>query len=238
MIVVALTGLARAGKDSVADILVRDHGFSKMSFAAPLKRMMRNLNPIVGFESSGCAECDYEDCEINNLVPVYLQDLYDRGMTEDDMKASEYGDEVRRLWQRFGTDVMRAEQDDYWIQKAKEDLLESGYDRVVFTDCRFPNEADMIYELGRRVELHEAFGGMWSVTNHTSVWQVVRPGVERQEGAHASEQHVGLMGEEITIHNDGTLKELAEPVGTALRVITGEDLPPTGWVQELFGEKR
>lgn len=224
MIVVGLTGLMRAGKDSVADILVRDHGFVKMSFAAPLKRMVKNLNPIVGYEP-GCEDPDC--CGTAGVIPVYLQDLYSWGMTDDEIKASKYGDEARRLWQRFGTDVMRAEQDDYWIQKAVSDLVAAGHERVVFTDCRFPNEAEMIYEL-----MATPWGNFT-----TSVWQIVRPGVERQEGAHASEQNVGLMGEEITIHNDGTLEELAVPVATALRILTGEDLPPTGWVQELFGER-
>jgi hypothetical protein len=231
--VIGLTGLMRAGKDSVADILVRDHGFVKMSFAAPLKRMVKNLDPIVGFEPSGCAECDYEDCLANELQPVYLQDLYDAGMTDEEIKASQYGDEARRLWQRFGTDVMRAEQDDYWIQKAKDDLLASGHERVVFTDCRFPNEAEMIYRL-RDMVVGKSYQDADNI--QASVWQIVRPGVERQEGAHASEQNVGLMGEEITIHNDGTLEELAEPVGTALRVVTGEDLPDYGWVHALFGD--
>lgn len=221
MIVIGLTGLMRAGKDSVADILVRDHGFVKMSFAAPLKRMVKNLNPIVGWEDGRC--CD--ECPPEEPQAVYLQDLYDRGMTDDEIKASEFGPEARRLWQRFGTDVMRAEQDDYWIQKAYEDIVNSGHERIVLTDTRFPNEADMIYELMAH--------GPLGITS--SVWQIVRPGVELQPGSHASEQNVGLMGEEITIHNDGTLEELAEPVATALRVVMGEDLPEKGWVQELFG---
>lgn len=214
MIVVALTGLARSGKDSVADILVRDHGFSKMSFAAPLKRMVRNLNPIVGFEDISC--CD--DCPPEAPAVVRLQDLYDWGLTEDEMKASEYGDEVRRLWQRFGTDVMRAEQDDYWIQKAKDDMFESGYDRVVFTDCRFPNEADMVYTLS--VDYEQI---------NSSVWQVTRPGVVLQEGAHASEQWAGRMAEEITLHNDGSLDDLALTAQDAMRYITGRGTPG-GWV--------
>ena len=235
MIVIGLTGLMRAGKDSVADILVRDHGFVKMSFAAPLKRMVKNLNPIVGVEFADCGD---PDCFVicgNDYGPVYLQDLYDRGWTDEDIKASKYGDEARRMWQRFGTDVMRAEQDDYWIQAARRDLGKMTVDaRVVFTDCRFPNEAEMIFRLR-----DEVVGNSYQDANNiqASVWQIVRPGVERQEGAHASEQNVGLMGEEITIHNDGTLDELAEPVATALRVVTGEDLPDYGWVQELFGEK-
>lgn len=222
MIVVGLTGLMRAGKDSVADILVRDHGFVKMSFAAPLKRMVRNLNPIVGFDDGRCCS----DCPPEDPWPVYLQDLYDAGMDDEDIKASEYGHEVRRLWQRFGTDVMRAEQDDYWIQKAKDDLMKSGHERVVFTDCRFPNEADMIYSL-RSYVVGQTYEGADHV--QASVWQIVRPGVERQEGAHASELNVGRMAEEITIHNDGSLEDLAEPVKQAVDYVVGM-ATLDGWV--------
>ena len=223
MILIGLTGLARAGKDSVADILVRDHDFRKMSFAAPLKRMVKNLDPIVGFRSADCcSECSGE------IDAVYLSDLYAMGMTDDEIKASEYGDEARRYWQRFGTDVMRAEQDDYWIQAAYKYLAElPESSRVVFTDCRFPNEADFIYEM--------AAGNSDIVS---STWQVVRPGVTLPEGAHVSEQWAGRLGEEVTIHNDGTLEDLAETVGVAMnyinflpRAMVGLDGVDVGWVQ-------
>lgn len=232
MIVIALTGLMRAGKDSVADILVRDHGFVKMAFAAPLKRMVKNLNPIVGTEFVVCGDPACFTVCGNDFAPVYLQDLYDRGWTDEDIKASEYGDEARRLWQRFGTDVMRAEQDDYWIQKAKADLLASGHDRVVFTDCRFPNEADMVYRLNEVV-----VGDDYESADYiqSSVWKVTRPGVEPQPGAHASEQWVGRMGEEIQIANDGTLEELKEPVDIAVQYVAGEKtINYGGWVHLGF----
>lgn len=205
MIVIGLTGLMRAGKDSVADVLVREHGFVKMSFAAPLKRMVKNLDPIVGFAPAGCcAECEGE------IEPVYLSDLYASGMTDDQIKASEYGPEARRMWQRFGTDVMRAEEDDYWIQAAYRDLLKLGRDaRVVFTDCRFPNEADFIYELNDGIDT-------------TSVWKVTRPGVELGPNPHVSETWVGRMGEEFQVANDGTLEDLSEPVAIGVDYLTGK----------------
>ena len=212
MIVIGLTGLMRAGKDTVADILVEQHGFTKMAFAAPLKRMVKNLDPIVGFRSTACCSDCYEEIE-----PVYLSDLYAAGMTDEEIKASEYGNEARRIWQRFGTDVMRAEQDDYWIQAAALEIKRSGADRVVFTDCRFPNESDFIYELS-------GYG------TTSSVWQVVRPGVTLPEGAHVSEQWTGRLGEEVTLHNDGTIEELAESVKIAMDFLDS-DKRMGGWVQ-------
>lgn len=40
---IGLTGYAGSGKSTVADILVRDHGFTRMRFAGPLKDMLRAL---------------------------------------------------------------------------------------------------------------------------------------------------------------------------------------------------
>jgi hypothetical protein len=196
----------RAGKDSVADVLVRDHGFVKMSFAAPLKRMVKNLDPIVGVEvyQPCCDQCT-ADWSI-----IHLSDLYARGWSDDEIKASEYGPEARRMWQRFGTDVMRAEEDDYWIKAAWRDLYKLPNDaRVVFTDCRFPNEAEFIYELNDPVTV-------------ASVWKVTRPGVELGENPHVSETWVGRMGEEFQVCNDGTLEELAEPVAIGVDYLTGK----------------
>lgn len=232
MIVVALTGLAGAGKDSVADILVRDHGFVKMSFADPLKRMVQTLDPIVGYyDESCCIECGPPHFE-----PVYLTDLYDNYLFDDeDIKDSEYGDEVRRLWQRFGTDVMRAEDPNYWVNKAQRAILDSGYDKVVLSDCRFPNEADMIYALGSPGD-EEPVG--WADFPHhvTSVWQVIRPDLEA--GDHISEQYAGSMAEEISIHNYGTLAELAEPVQIATEYVvsgTVKDLNARAWMRAFGG---
>jgi hypothetical protein len=100
----------------------------------------------------------------------------------------------------------------------------------VFTDCRFPNEADMVFELsGTHV------GDTYENADHiqSSVWQINRPGVERQEGGHVSEQWVGRMGEEVTIENDGTLDDLAESVKTALDFVL-QQYAPEDWVQDEF----
>lgn len=230
MIVVALTGLARAGKDSVADVLVRDHGFVKMSFAAPIKRLLRTLDPIVGHDLYQDCTCGDEGCAAE-VEEVRLSDLYRHGHDDETIKDSYWGAEVRDLWQRFGTEVIRAEDPDFWVNVAEKDLLESGHDKVVFTDCRFPNEAEMVYGLNGPF-----FGdGELSFSPiRASVWQVTRPGLE-SEDEHESEQHAGLLEEEINIMNSDELEDLAEPVATALRYVTEDCFSGQGllWFNNL-----
>jgi hypothetical protein len=43
MLIIGISGLAGSGKDTCADILVEDHGFVKVSFADPLKRICRDV---------------------------------------------------------------------------------------------------------------------------------------------------------------------------------------------------
>ena len=218
MLVVGLSGYKQAGKDSVADILVRDYGFTKMAFADPIKEMVRDLDPLIGWSIDGCCEECFEPPE-----PMYLSDLYSYGWTDQMIKDSEYGDEVRRIWQRFGTEVFRAEDEDFWVARAYKALRETTADRVVFTDVRFENEAEMIYEL-RQTHWD---GNEWTAsTISSSLWRIHRePGPDHVRDIHESEQMIGMLGEEVTILNKGTLQDLEEPVAIAMDMLLQRNYP-------------
>jgi hypothetical protein len=223
MIVVGLTGRQAAGKSTVADILVRDHGFTKMSFAGPMKAMLRGLDPVVGYSVYLCDCGDTNSCPLE-AEEVRLSTLYGMGYDDETIKDSPYADEVRRLWQQFGTDVMRAEDKDIWVDKAAKAVLESTEDRIVFTDVRFPNEAEMILNLGGPFTFD---GSMYLSDITTSLWQISRPGAE-DEDDHESESHTGLLDEEVQIINDGPLDELPPAVDKALAYVIDDVLPGQG----------
>jgi hypothetical protein len=227
-----LTGHAGAGKDTVADVLVRDHGFTKMSFAAPVKRMLRELDPIVGYDMYLDCNCGADECA-PQCDEIRLTDLYGMGYDDESIKESPWGAEVRDLWQRFGTEVMRAEDENYWVDKAAKELLESTHDRIVFTDVRFPNEADMIGSLGGPFTFD---GSMYFSDIQASLWQISRPEAEGDD--HESESHAGLLDEELQIINSGTLEEIPPAVEHALNYVLTDEIPGQGllWAGLMPGE--
>lgn len=183
MIVVGLTGKAGAGKDTVADRLVDKHGFKKMALAGPLKGVLRAMDPIIG---------------MNPYYPgqsMKLADALDKCGGEDGVKK--LFPEYRRLLQKLGTEGIRSIDSEFWIKAAMEEIYKLPKDaRVVFTDVRFPNEADVFL-----YRLHNVAT--------TELWQVDRP-VGRTElvAAHASEDHVGNMGEQFVVYNNGLIADL------------------------------
>jgi hypothetical protein len=217
-----LTGHAGAGKDTVADVLRDEHDFVKMSFADPLKRLLLNLDPIVGYDVYRDCSCGDDECG-PDVDTVRLSDLYGMGYDDQTIKESPWADEVRALWQRFGTDVMRAENKDVWVDKAAKALLESTNDRVVFTDVRFPNEADMITNLAGPFTFD---GSMYFSDIASSLWQVSRP--EAEGDHHESESWAGQLYEEIQIINSGTLDELPPAVAQSLAYTLDGEIPGQG----------
>lgn len=193
--IVGLTGYARSGKDTVADVLVAEHGYVKLPFAGPLKEMAKRINPIIGYEHtrtelhSGQSIASGDPVRVSHEVKsVYLVDALEL-LGEDETK-SRYP-EYRRFLQRLGTDGIRHVDEHFWIKlwvDAAWEILEEGYS-VVAPDVRFPNEAEVIR--------HPA--GV--------VARVSRSGLKSSD-SHDSEKHVGNMGEDFVISNDGSLLDL------------------------------
>lgn len=128
---IGLSGYARAGKDSVADVL----GFRRVSFADPMRKALYALNPIVRWY-------DLEYWRVQDVIDKYGWDGY---------KKSPFAEELRSLLQRFGTEVGREQFGaNFWVDQAMR-LVETyrfqDFD-VVLTDVRFPNEAEAIRAAG------------------------------------------------------------------------------------------
>lgn len=176
--ILGLSGWARNGKDTVADFLIDNYGYKKLSFAAPMKEALYRLNPKI---------------TIDNVVNVPIQvgvDVYGW----DGLK--EHGPEVRRLLQRFGTEVGREMfGEDFWVNAAINSIEDGS--KVVVSDVRYPNEADAIKKLGGKV------------------WRVVRPGFGPAND-HESEHAMADYSFDLEIHNNSGVELLYSAVKLAL----------------------
>lgn len=190
--IIGLTGLAGCGKSTLANYLVEKHGFERVSFAAPLKKMLRTLNPIMG------SQLTLGD---SGAEPTRLSHLFDVGMTELELKNSPFfGAEYRRLLQVLGTNCIRAVDDNFWVRAAL-GQIEDGK-RYVFDDVRFPNEASAVY-----------------LQTNGTLWNIPREGLVR--GGHSSEQFAGKMGESFHLPNDGTPEELFRQADCIIKHLEG-----------------
>lgn len=183
MNVIGLTGKAGCGKDTVADILVRNHGYQRIAFADPLRAMAYDLDPIIDWHGRN---------------PVRLQEVVDRDGWD---VAKRIYPEARRTLQRLGKEVIRDHVGyNFWVDRAMGTITSTG-GRWVVTDCRFPNEAQAIKDVGG------------------TVVAIAREGLDPLSGSHASEAGVGdvLIGAQL--YNSGTLGDLEESVKTLAMVI-------------------
>lgn len=130
-LVVAISGAAGAGKDTAANALRDRRGFSKAQFAGPLKAGL-------------CAMFDWDPKLIENREwkEAVFQDI---------------GKSPRQMMQTLGTEWGRElVNPDLWLLLAKrqiESARRSGAPGIVFSDCRFPNEARLVREEGGQVIL-------------------------------------------------------------------------------------
>ena len=202
MKIIGVCGLIGGGKGTVADILVGNHNFQKVSFADPLKDMVSTVF------------------------------TWPRHLLEGDTKESrDWREKVDEWWsirlgienltprwvlQYWGTDVCRANfHEDIWIASLERKIKMMGIGSVnkphniVIPDTSFPNEINMIRKLG---------GEVWGVRRGEDPdWMInlIQYG-EQPLDIHPSEWSWVRENLDQLINNDGTLLELEEKVKSLL----------------------
>lgn len=145
---IGLSGWARAGKDTVANYLVENEGYIKVSVANPMREALYRLNPTI---------------TIDELRGVSLVSAVD-GLGWEQLKS--LSPDVRGLMQRMGTEVGREMfGEDFWVDAAFSRIPDGS--KVVIADVRYPNEAKAVKALGGALWRIERAGGA-PANSHTS----------------------------------------------------------------------
>jgi hypothetical protein len=186
--IIGLVGFIGAGKGTVRDTLVREHGYHGFAFADALKDAVASIF------------------------------LWPRGLIEGDSEASrafrekidpwwseKFGYDVtpRLMLQKMGTEACRNNlSDNIWVSALEKRI--QGYQDVVISDVRFPNEIDFIRSVGGKI---------------IRVKRGDDPSLEAQQKMHVSETAWNYVVPDAIIDNNGTLNDLAGNIRTTLTML-------------------
>lgn len=182
-IIVGLTGPAGVGKDTAANVMVRELGFTRLALADPIKKAITILDPFLN-KFGDRLTADLAAFESDGVIG-----------SESYFRAWDYVKqmpEARRLLQVFGSEVGRDMfGENVWIDKMYRDA--EGLPLVVVPDIRFHNEATFL-------KRHNGF-----------VVSIRRPGVGPVND-HISDRGLPATLIDYTLPNDGDLRQFEELV--------------------------
>ncbi len=189
--IVGICGLIGSGKDTIAEHLIQNHKFVKISFADKLKDAVATMF----------------DWPRDMLDGKTEQSRFWREQV-DQFWTAETGREItpRLVLQEFGTECMREGFfDGIWVSLVKHKLINNPETNWVIPDVRFPNEAKMLYQIG---------GEVWRVKRGPDpAWfsEYVQFNVEPTD-VHASEWAWAHTKFTKVFENDATIQGLKDQV--------------------------
>ena len=182
MSLIGFCGKKRSGKDTGAEILIKEHNFIKYAFADALKQACQAIFLLTDQQVDGSKKEDLDPRW--NVSP-------------------------RKMFQIFGTEIfrnnldkffpeMKEYKDEFWIYRFKlwHDKIrkEKPNTNIVITDIRFPNEMKIVKELGGKII------------------KVHRPNYKNGNDNHASEKHVDNMKGDFEVYNNENISKYQQKI--------------------------
>lgn len=201
--IIGITGLAGAGKDTIGDILVTNlSNWQKMSFAEHLKDV---ASLLFGFDRKMLAGETPEDRTIREQPDKFWSEKMGKDFTP------------RFALQFLGTNLLRNQlHQNIWVDCLERKIVNSDKN-IVITDVRFPNEIEMIRNLGGviwRVERGER-PSWWDLASEANLnnIQVYNGKYAELASIHSSEQvWIDVDNPVHIFKNNGTIDDLKQKV--------------------------
>jgi dephospho-CoA kinase len=127
--IIAICGLKRSGKDTIADVLTQRYGYEKVKIATPLKDALKTL-------------FQFTDAQVEGA--------------EKDVVDPRWGVEPRLLMQFIGTEVMQFKLQEvlpdvgrtFWIKRLIDEHIKNNDKHIVIPDMRFKHEYNLLSQHG------------------------------------------------------------------------------------------
>lgn len=193
---IAITGFRNAGKDTIADYLVKKYGYTKLSFAGAVKDV-----------ASVVFDWDRDMLEGSTVESRLKREIVDEWWSK---RLGIKNLTPRWVLQNFGTELFRNHfHDEIWIANLERKIMK--YDKVVITDCRFPNEYDMVKKYdGTIISVFRDDVPEWfnDIKNDT----IKHPPCISGHELHSSDWLWIKFNTDFTVYNNSTLNNLYEQV--------------------------
>jgi hypothetical protein len=204
MAIISVSGLIGSGKDTIAEYLIREHGFVKDSFAASLKDAVAAM---FGWDRTMLEGATKEAREEREKVDEW----WSKRLNNPKLSP-------RWVLQYFGTETCRRHfHDDMWLASL-ENRLRKTTQNIVVSDTRFPNELDMLKNAGATlIQVHRGESPDWyaSAATHYGCDLAMHP-MTYQSAVHPSEwQWVGYPFDHV-VSNDCTKDDLYLKINSLL----------------------
>lgn len=189
--IIGICGLIGSGKGTVADILVQDYNFIKLSFADRLKD---GVASVFGWDRS--------------MLEGETEASRSWREERDTYWSAELGKDIspRLVLQLFGTECMRnGFYDGIWVSLVKKHIVDNPGKNFVIPDVRFHNEANMLKSI---------HGEIWRVRRGPDpVWFRMYTDLGKEPtDVHKSEWDWANVKFNKVIDNNGTLLQLRSQV--------------------------
>lgn len=190
-LIVGVSGKKRAGKDTIAELLTSEHGFTRVAFADAVREVLYETNPMLW-----SLRWLWRTLRGN---PMRVAELVDT-LGWEQAKAQP---EVRRLLQRLATEAARKVLGpSIWVTTGMAKVAEVD-GPVVITDVRFANEVAAI----------RAAGGV--------LIRVNRPSIVSRDTHKSEVELDDYDDFDAVLVNDGTVADLQADALAAVMAVTG-----------------
>lgn len=201
--IVAINGTIGSGKDTFAQAFI-DNGYTRLSFAKNLKD---TVSAIFGWDREMLEGTTPESRKIREMVDPYWCEKLGRN-------------DVSPRWvlQNFGTNVLRKHfHDNIWVFSL-EKTMNQIEGNIIITDCRFPNELEMIRKNnGIVIEVQRTIPYWYGLASEYNKGFINMLPVELEDIHESEWKWIGVNEPDYVVKNTETLQSLQDK---ALKIIS------------------